>query len=65
MDEFQKPVMELMQGISDNSWHNPVLIRVRKFPTCQCMQFDVYLYKMSGDPKQEYIKINLPAFVND
>lgn len=65
MWEFPKPVLEFMQGVSDNNWHAPVLIRVRKIPIRQCMQFDVYFYKINADPQKGSVEINLPISPKD
>jgi hypothetical protein len=61
MWRFPKPVWELMQDFNEDKWHAPVLTRVRKIPTQQCMQFDVYFYKFNIDPQTKSAIINLPA----
>lgn len=37
---------ELMQGFNDVARYAPVLNRIRKIPSSQCMQFDIYFYRL-------------------
>lgn len=61
MWRFPRPVWQLMQGLNDDSWYAPVLNRVRKIPSQQCMQFDVYFYKFDVDSQKKSVDINLPT----
>jgi hypothetical protein len=45
---FPALVCELMQGLNDSTWYAPVLNRVRKIPSRQCMQFDIYFYRRAA-----------------
>lgn len=58
--KFPRVTWELMQGLNDESWYAPVLNHVRKIPTRQCMQFDVYFYKFNVDPQKKSVAVNLP-----
>lgn len=46
MWKFPKPVLGIMQGVNDQNWYAPQLIRVRKISVLNCMQFDVYFLKI-------------------
>lgn len=49
MWRFPTPVWKFMQGMNGAAWYAPVMNRVRKIPSQQCLQFDVYFYKFNPD----------------
>ena len=57
---FPALVWELMQGLNDSTWYAPVLNRVRKIPSRQCMQFDMYFYKFDVDIEENSVKVDIP-----
>jgi len=57
---FPTLVWELMQGLNDSTWYAPLLNRVRKIPSRQCMQFDVYFYKFEVEKEGKSVKVNIP-----
>lgn len=58
---FPALVWELMQGLNDSTWYAPVLNRVRKIPSRQCMQFDMYFYKFDVDIEGKPVKVTIPS----
>ncbi|MBD1860077.1 MULTISPECIES: hypothetical protein [Trichocoleus] len=46
--QFPRPVWRLMQT-PNGAWCAPMLNRVRRIPSQQCMQFDIYFYKFIKD----------------
>ncbi|MCY7420793.1 MAG: toll/interleukin-1 receptor domain-containing protein [Chitinophagaceae bacterium] len=46
MWKFPKPVLGIMQGVNDQNWYAPQLIRARKIDVRNCMQFDIYFLKI-------------------
>ncbi len=61
MWKFPKPVLGIMQGVNDQNWYAPQLIRVRKISVRNCMQFDVYFLKIIPS----LVKQILPAITAD
>ncbi|MGV0023410.1 hypothetical protein [Phormidesmis priestleyi] len=57
-DEFPPSEWELMQGIDNQNWYAPMLNRVRKLPSQQCIQFDIYFHKF--DVQGDSVDINVP-----
>ena len=49
-----------MQGFSDNTWYAPVLNRIRRIPSNQCMQFDIFFYKFDVDAEKNIIQVQVP-----
>ncbi len=62
MWNFPSPVWELMEGMGiGNVWFAPMVNRVRKIPSRQCMQFDIYFYKFNINNQSNQIVINPPS----
>lgn len=60
MWKLPKPVIGMMQGLTDENWYTPIMIRVRKIPSEGSMQFDIYFYKIIIDQQKQSIEIMLP-----
>ncbi|MDQ6812642.1 MAG: hypothetical protein M3040_02710, partial [Bacteroidota bacterium] len=60
MWKFPKPVVGMMQGLTDDNWYSPILIRVRKIPSDGNMQFDIYFYRFMVDQQKKAVEIPLP-----
>lgn len=60
MWRLPKPTVGMMQGLSDENWYTPILIRVRKIPSEGSMQFDIYFYKFIIDQQKQSLEIMLP-----
>jgi hypothetical protein len=58
--KFPAPTWELMQSLS-GFWCAPVLNRVRKIPSQQCLQFDIYFYKFNVDGNKQSFEIAMPS----
>jgi hypothetical protein len=58
---FPTLVWELMQGVNDSTWYAPVLTRVRRIPSQQCIQFDIYFYPFDLDPKTKSVNVGVPS----
>ncbi|MDB5193906.1 MAG: hypothetical protein JWQ96_3469 [Segetibacter sp.] len=58
--KFPKNVVELMQGVNDNNWFAPLMIRVRKIPAKATVQFDIYFYKFIVKEDKQAVEIPLP-----
>lgn len=61
MWEIPPRIWTLMQGFSDNTWYAPVLNRIRRIPSNQCMQFDIFFYKFDIDAQKNIIQIQVPV----
>jgi hypothetical protein len=60
-ESFPPVTWELMEGnIGETVWFAPMVNRVRKIPSRQCMQFDIYFYKFNVDSQSRKINISLP-----
>jgi hypothetical protein len=57
---FPPIVWELMQGVNDSTWYAPVLNRVRRIPSQQCLQFDIYFYKFDVDTSNGSVNVGVP-----
>lgn len=57
--KFPAPVWKLLQSPS-GVWCAPILNRVRKMPSQQCMQFDIYFYKFNIDGQKQIVEIGVP-----
>lgn len=64
---WQLPTLkwELMEDVGGNGWYAPVLTRVRKAPSQQCMQFNIYFYKFEVDSEKNAVKISIPNSIKD
>jgi hypothetical protein len=60
MWNFPTASWDVMQGFNDSIWRAPVLSRVRKIPSRQCMQFDIYFFKFDVDAGGDSISIDIP-----
>lgn len=58
---FPTTSWDIMQGFNDNIWRAPVLTRVRKIPSRQCTQFDIYFFKFDLDAIDNSINIPIPT----
>jgi hypothetical protein len=58
---FPTTTWDIMQGFNDSIWRAPVLTRVRKIPSRQCTQFDVYFFKFDVNAEGDLININIPT----
>ena len=58
---FPTTSWDLMQGFNDSIWRAPVLTRVRKIPSRQCTQFDIYFFKFDLDAVNDSINIPIPT----
>jgi hypothetical protein len=57
---FPRVTWELMQGVDNENWYAPILSKVRRIPAQQCMQFDVYFYKLNVDSEKHAVIIPKP-----
>jgi len=57
-EEFPPPEWELMQGINNQNWYAPMLSRVRRIHSQQCIQFDIYFHKF--DIQGDSVDIDVP-----
>jgi hypothetical protein len=57
--QFPPVIWELMQGIDDDDWYAPILVRVRRMPQ-QSMQFDVYFFRFELDTAKQCAKVEIP-----
>jgi hypothetical protein len=57
-DEFPPSEWELMQGVNNLNWYAPMLSRVRRIHSQQCIQFDIYFHKF--DVQDGSVDMNVP-----
>lgn len=58
---FPTPGWELMEGPNDGAWYAPIVNRVRRIPKRQCLQFDVYFYKLYVKAGDGAVTIPVPG----
>jgi hypothetical protein len=59
--EFPKPEWALMKHANTGHWHAPMLLRVRRAPRKQCMQFRIYFPRFAVDETKNTVVIKLPS----
>jgi hypothetical protein len=53
---------ELLRGLDDRdvTWYGPAMVRARRVPRRQCMEFDVYFFKFNVDEGGKVTNIGIP-----
>jgi hypothetical protein len=57
--QFPPQEWQMMQGVVDDTWHAPMVTRVRRVPN-QYMEFDIYFFRFDIDKESASAKIGIP-----